>query len=237
VPRATASDPTCGAICTTSVATGVNRCAFGDASCGSPARPSYQPIWPFPDYAAASAWQTKSEMTGNQAWHLDANQTALGFVASFLRFPDVTRVTSSTVVGVDAYIGVGFVSPANTLMTAAVLHLVRYGPNLGDTVAGWEVVGTDDTDLSIDSPIYGTKVASRFVVGGHITGVDENIVVVPMTAGGVVVGPWASVSAGGDNSPWTADATVKGNELITIVAWTGGHVQTHERFAIHAVHS
>jgi hypothetical protein len=37
----------------------------------------YEPLWPFPRYAAAEVWRTGAG--GSQPWHLDANQTVLAF--------------------------------------------------------------------------------------------------------------------------------------------------------------
>ena len=47
-----------------------------------------------------------------------------------------------------------------------------FGP---DADSPWEVVGSDDTTFSVEQPAYGSTVQSPMLVGGHITGVDENI--------------------------------------------------------------
>ena len=43
------------------------------------------------------------------------------------------------------------------MVTAAVIHLLRFGP---EADVPWEVVGTRDTDLTLDTPGYGSTAAS-----------------------------------------------------------------------------
>ena len=75
------------------------------------------------------------------------------------------------------------------------MHLIRYGSG---TVVPWEVVGTDDTNFSLDVPAYGAKVASPAPVGGRITGVDENIrVTVQQLHSNGTLGVTCCVPAGG----------------------------------------
>jgi hypothetical protein len=76
-------------------------------------------------------------------------------------------------------------------------------------------------------------------VGGHITGVDESIVVsyhALFPRAGITAAP-APLPAGGNNSPWTETVTFSAKGVFTIVASTGGHLTQHERFAIQGVHT
>jgi hypothetical protein len=216
----------------------------GAASCGLPApgcegaAVSYEPLWPFTSYADAQQWQKVDGPAGHQPWHLDAGQTALLFTENYLGYEDITKVTSTLIDDQGAHIGVGYDDPNGKPRTAAVLHLVRYSATVGDTNAPWEVVGSDDTDFSLEQPDYGSQVGSPMTVGGHISGVDENIVVVVRDQSGAIVsGEVASVAAGGQNSPWHTTAAFSGSGVLTIVAFTGGHLIQHERFAIQGVHT
>jgi len=214
---------------------GIGSCALPIPGCDNVAV-IYQPLWPFATYADEQAWQAASSSGGAQPWHLDAGQTALPFAQNYLGFTDITTVTSTTMDDQGAHIGVGYPTPSGTLHTAAVLHLVRYSKTVGDTAAGWEVVGSDDTDFSLEQPAYGSTVSSPVTVGGHITGVDENITVVvlpqaPNSSSG------AGLPAGGQNTPWQLSVTFTQSGVLTIVASTGGHLTQHERFAIQGVHT
>jgi hypothetical protein len=190
----------------------------------------YQPLWPFADYAQASAWLAASHAQGSQPWHLDAGQTALAFTRSYLRFTEITMVTSSRTDGQGAHVGVGYRNPAGAIATAAVLHLVRYGTAPD---SGWEVVGSDDTTFSLEQPAYGSEVSSPIVAGGHITGVDEAVrLAVRSQDGSLVSSATPSIPAGGQNQPWQGTVSFTGTGVLTIVASTGGHLQGVERFAI-----
>ena len=206
-------------------------CPFADLGCT--ASSYYEPLWPFTGQAQVAAWQ---QQNGSQPWHLDAGQTALNFVRGYLGFTDIVAITSTNVSGTEARIGVGYPNPAGQPHTAAVLHLVRYGSG---STAPWEVVGSDDTDFSLEQPAYGSAVGTSFAVGGHITGVDENVrVQVRDSARAVISRGDLSVAAGGDNSPWQISPVgIDGSGVLTIVAWTGGHLTEHERFAIQGVHA
>ncbi|HJQ03604.1 MAG TPA: hypothetical protein VJ851_18565 [Jatrophihabitans sp.] len=193
----------------------------------------YQPLWPFTDYAQATSWLAANHAQGSQPWHLDAAQTALAFTRSYLKFTEITMVTSSRTDGQGAHVGVGYRNPAGALATAAVLHLVRYGTAAD---SGWEVVGSDDTTFSLEQPAYGSTVSSPVVAGGHITGVDEAILLAVRNQAGTVVSSSApSIPAGGSNQPWHGTVTFNGTGVLTIVASTGGHLQAVERFAIQGV--
>jgi hypothetical protein len=214
-------------------------CFFAEFNCKVPAGYLfYEPLWPFVNYAQARQWQTVDGPAGHQPWHDSASSTALSFVNGYLGFSDIDLVTSTSVAGDEARIGVGYKLPNGQKHTAAVLHLIRYSPTVGDSTAGWEVVGSDDTDFSLEQPAYGSQVSSPMTVGGHITGVDENIVVdVKDSSGSVLTRTAAGVAAGGQNSPWHASVSFHGSGVLTIVAFTGGHLTQHERFAIQGGHT
>jgi hypothetical protein len=196
---------------------------------------SYQPLWPFTDEAAARAWQVSYHSGGHQPWHLDADQTALAFVR-FLGFGEIDRVTSRTVKAADARVTVGYRSgETGEGGTAAVLHLIRIGQAPD---APWEVVGTDDTDLSLTTPVYGARVSSPLSVGGKITGVDESIrVEIRQPSTDAVLGRFCCIAAGGRNSAWSARVPFRGatDPVLTVVASTGGHLAAVERFAVTGV--
>ena len=200
----------------------------------APWRFAYQPLWPFPSAAAAEAWRL-SATTGTQPWHASADQTALMFTQGFLGFTELDLVTSHTGTATDAHVGVGGPTEGTATSTAAVIHLVRFGPAAD---APWEVVGTDDTTLSLTTPRYGASVGQTVAVGGQITGVDESIhVQFRQPTEPSLLGDRCCVPGGGDRQPWSTTVTVQGasDPVATIVAWTGGHVRSVERFAVTAV--
>jgi hypothetical protein len=190
----------------------------------------YQPLWPFANLADVKVWQASYRNGGHQPWHLSATATAQAFVAS-LGFTEIDTITSQRTDSDGAHIGVGYVDPNGTKRTAAVLHLVRFGTG---TDWPWEVVGSDDTDFSLEKPDYGSVVSSPVTVGGHITGVDENIKVsVRQVSTEKPIGQACCTPAGGVNQPWSTKVSFSASEpVITIVASTGGHLLSVERFAI-----
>lgn len=195
----------------------------------------YQPLYPFASRADALAWMRSYHSGGHQPWHLDAAATARAFTTGFLGFTGIDQVTSSVGGSRGAYIGVGHHEPDGDGHTAAVLHLVRFGP---EADAPWEVVGTDDTTFSIDTPAYGERVSSPVIVGGHVTGVDESIrVAVRQLSSERPLGQSAAVPAGGHHHPWLASVRFAGasDPTLTIVASTGGHRHDVERFAVQGV--
>lgn len=207
-------------------------CYFGDTGCdGSPSHVFYEPLWPFANYAQAQQWEKVGRPSGASPWHADATATALFFTDNVLGFTDITEVTSVKITGGEAHIGVGYPSPTGQPHTAAVLHLVRYGSG-----GPWEVVGSDDTDFSIEQPAYGSAVTSPMTVGGRITGTDESITISVLTQGArrETIPPFP---AGGDGAPWIARMPFSRSGVLIIVASTGGHVTAHERFAIQGVHT
>ncbi len=192
----------------------------------------YQPLWPFGSYAEAEQWRTTAG--GSQPWHLDAGQTALNFTRSYLGFTEMTLATGTRTDSRGAHVGIGYRDPNGQPRTAATLHLVRYGTA---SDSPWEVVGSDDTTLSLEQPAYGSKVSSPMAIGGHITGVDENIVV-SVLASQSDRSTVARVPAGGDHTAWTTGpVTFSQRGVLTLVASTGGHLQQVERFAIQGVHT
>ncbi|HEX3287434.1 MAG TPA: hypothetical protein VHT50_22930, partial [Mycobacterium sp.] len=142
---------------------------------------------------------------------------------------------SLSVDGDGAHVGVGYVNPNGIRQTAAVLHLVRFGT---DRDSPWEVVGSDDTTFSLETPDYGSVVTSPMSVGGHITGVDESIrVSVYQLSSSAALRTTCCTPAGGVNQPWSTTVSFSGvtDPVITIVASTGGHLLAVERFAIQGV--
>jgi len=194
-----------------------------------------QPLWPFSTLAQAQTWERDFRSGGHQPWHLDPDQTALSFTQGYLGFHDVNRVSSHTVSGRDARIGVGLSTPEGARGTAAVIHLVRYG---ADPDAPWEVVGTDDTTFSLTMPAYGSVVHSPAPTGGRITGVDESVrVQIRQPSSAAPLGTSCCTPAGGSAQPWHASVPFAGasDPVLTIVASTGGHISSVERFTVTAV--
>ncbi|MEU4607367.1 hypothetical protein AB0F43_30650 [Kribbella sp. NPDC023972] len=196
---------------------------------------AYQPLWPFASVAEADTWQQAYRDDGEQPWHLDADETALSFTTGFLGFTEIDRVVSRSIRGDEAWISVGYDSDEGRGSVAAVIHLARIGQ--GDD-APWEVVGTRDTTLILERPRYAALVSSPITVGGRITGVDESIRIDIRQAGKErSLGSSCCEPGGGEKQPWSTRVTFRGADAgaVTIVASTGGHVQTVERFAITAV--
>jgi hypothetical protein len=201
---------------------------------GAGAEFGYPPLWPFSSQAEVDAWRQQHAASGTQPWHLDAGATALAFTTGYLGFGEVDQVVGSDVRDREAWISVGYDAGSGP-STAAIVHLVRFGP--GDD-APWEVVGTRDTDLTLDTPGYGSQVSSTVTVGGRITGVDENLrVQVRQASSEAAIGEACCLPAGGEDAPWRTTVSFSGatDPALTIVVSTGGHVQGVERFAITAV--
>lgn len=191
---------------------------------------AHQPLWPFADAAEVRGWQDAYRTGGHQPWHLDAGATALSFTQGYLGFPGVDRVTSTTTAGDDTWIGVGFTLPDGRGSTAAEMHLARWGSGPD---APWEVVGTRDATLVLDTPSYGSVARSPLTVGGTVTGVDESLRVRVLGLAGPV-GESCCLPAGGEASRWSTTVPFTGaaNGTLTVVVSTGGHVADVERFAI-----
>ena len=128
---------------------------------------------------------------------------------------------------------VGYETGPGQLSTAAVVHLVRFGPSPD---APWEVVGTTDDALTLDTPRYGSDLPSSIVVGGTMTGVDESIqVAVRQISTPDPLGTYCCVPSGGERAWWETPPVPLGgatDPAVTVVAWSGGHVQDVEVFAI-----
>lgn len=206
------------------------------ATPGTPARSAglptgYLPLYPFASLAEVRRWQAGYESGGYQPWHLSADITATSF-AAFLGYADVTQVAHRTVSSSDAHVAIGIKLPNGTISTAAIIHLVRFGSG---RYAPWEVVGTDDTTFTLDSPAYGSTASSPVTVGGKITGVDESIgITVRRLSAQGPAGSYCCRAAGGTRSPWSARVAFRAapGEVITIAAATGGHVAAVERFTV-----
>jgi hypothetical protein len=228
------------------VSVAVSGCSGGASSTAASATPPgsspgaashglgrFQPLWPFASAEEARAWQRSYRSGGHGPWHLSAEETALAF-AGFLGFAEIDRVTSRTVRDGDARIGVGSRGQEGTT-TAAVLHLVRVGDGAD---APWEVVGTDDRELTLTTPAYGAAVSSPVAVGGEITGVDESLrLAVHQRSSEAPIGRFCCVPAGGFPGRWSAKVPFQGagDQVLTIVVSTGGHVAEVERFAVTGV--
>ena len=193
----------------------------------------FTPLWPFAGAADAAAWQRAYRAGGSQPWHLDPAATALAFTADHLGYPELDRVTSRTVTGSEAWIGVGAARPDGTAATAAVVHLARLGAGAD---APWEVVGTRDSTLTLTTPAYGATVSSPVTVGGRVTGVDESLAVQVRSRQGRLLGRVRGLPAGGDRTPWSAQVaySAPAGTVLTIAVSTGGHLAAVERFAVTA---
>lgn len=194
---------------------------------------AYQPMFPFGSPTEAADWQQSGGAT-RQPDRLDAGKTALAF-AQFLGYTDIDRVVSVANDAKGAHVSVGYDSEGSRLGTAAVVHLIRYGAG---TTAPWEVVGTDDTDFTIDTPRYGATVSSPFAVGGVITGIDESITVhVQQLHANGNFDEQCCIAAGGTKMRWSGSLTFAQptDPVLIVSAVTGGHIQANERFAVTAV--
>ncbi|HUL28489.1 MAG TPA: hypothetical protein VLW44_22230 [Streptosporangiaceae bacterium] len=196
---------------------------------------AYQPLFPFGSLAAVRAWQASYASGGHAPWHLNPGLTALAFTQGYLGFTRIDKVAALRISGGDAHVTVGFHRPDGHVSAAAVVHLVQYGS--GKNVP-WEVVGTDDTTLTLDVPAYGGTAISPVRIGGKITGVDESLRAEVHRLGSAgPVGSYCCHPAGGQATPWSFSVTfhAPAGQVITIVVHTGGHVAAVERFAITGV--
>jgi hypothetical protein len=191
----------------------------------------FAPLWPFASAGDAVAWQRAADPGGHQPWHYDPGATATTFAQSYLGYTEVDRVTSVRTAGDEAWVGVG----ADPGFPAAVLHLEQIGTG---APRPWEVVGSEDTTLSLTTPPYGTTAHAPLTVGGLITGVDEALQVQVRTlAAAQPIGRAGPIAAGGQAQPWTATVPLASPHpgLLTVAVSTGGHRFAVERFAITAV--
>ncbi|MFC9995126.1 hypothetical protein [Nocardia sp. NPDC127526] len=199
---------------------------------------AYQPLWPFADAAGAAAWQQSYREGGHQPWHLDPAATALGFARDYLGYANIDRVVQVQTKGEEAWVTVGYDDPAEPggdAFPAAKLHLVRLGA--GDD-APWEIVGTDDTTLTLTTPKYGARITSPVTVGGRITGVDESLdIQIRQLAQQAPIGTTGMIPAGGTDTPWTGTVNFSAScpGTLTVAVATGGHIEEVERFAVTGV--
>lgn len=191
----------------------------------------YLPLWPFAAQADADRWLAEDRPAGIDLWHADPRATALKFSREFLDFTDLDRTTTVTEQAREAWVGVGQANPNGEPVTVANLHLARLGP---DAEAPWEVVGTEDTYLTIERPPYGSPVQPVTEVGGRISGVDESLRVQARQQSAGLVGEFCCVPAGGEQEPWSATLSIAATPpgAVTVVVSTGGHYAQIERFAI-----
>lgn len=192
----------------------------------------YQPLYPFASYADVQGWQASYRTGGHQPWHLSADQTALSFTQGYLGFTEITKVARHTVGVGDARVTVGLPLPNGKISDAATIHLVKWGAG---QQAPWEVVGTDDTTLTLDVPVYGSALSSPVAVRGTITGVDESLRAEVRTLGSASpAGTFCCRAAGGSASPFSLSVRfhATSGRVVTIVVHTGGHVAAVERFAV-----
>jgi hypothetical protein len=193
-----------------------------------------QPLYPFADRAEVDAWVSTPADQRRPAAAADPESVALAFAHDYLGFTEIDTVTSRELQGDEAWIGVGS-RPEGTELTAAVVHVVRWGTA---SDAPWEVVGTRDNDLTLETPAYASEVSSPVDVGGRITGVDESLRVrVHQLGSDGPIGEACCLAAGGTASPWSTTVSYQDptRETLTIVVSTGGHVQDVERFAVTGV--
>lgn len=231
VAATSTAPPTATGSATTAPASPTGGAAPAPATDAAAGRPL---LWPFADAAAARTWQEGSRVGGSQPWHLDSAATALGFTQGYLGFAGLDRVTTKEGEGAETWVGVGYRTPDGRDATAAVLHLVRLGT---EKDAPWEVVGTRDTTLVIDTPAYGSAAQWPLTVGGMITGVDESLHVRVLGRDGPVADSCCA-PAGGERTPWSVTVPRQGAPgpgALTVVVATGGHAVDVERFAITAV--
>ncbi|RMI28211.1 hypothetical protein EBN03_31400 [Nocardia stercoris] len=205
----------------------------------APAAPhfGYQPLWPFTSVTQARAWQQEANPGGHQPWHLDAGLVTQMFTQQYLGYPNVDKILRTDVRGDQSWVSVGFDNGEGSTTTAAVVHLVRIGAGADRP---WEVVGTEDTTLSLTTPGYGSAMTSPLTAGGTVTGVDESLRV--QVRGGPSpqqpVGEVSGIPAGGTNAPWSV--TIPLHPIcpgtFTVAVSTGGHVARVEHFAVTGVH-
>jgi hypothetical protein len=189
--------------------------------------PGHLALWPFTSTGEELDWQSAYASSGTDAWHLDADATAIRFATDYLGFADMNTVTSREAVSGTIEIGVGFGEPGNA--TAAVITLER-----SSTSSPWEATGATSSALSITSPTAGAGVSSNITVSGLITGVDENIKVTVRQLGTTPIAESCCQPAGGTNTPWSNSVAVSNAQpgVAVIVASTGGHLEAVEKFVV-----
>jgi hypothetical protein len=188
--------------------------------------PGQLALWPFTSTRDEVSWQSAYQASGVDAWHLDADATAVKFATDYLGFTNMSTVTSRTEGSAKVEIGVGFGPPGNA--TAAVITVQRSSSD-----APWEATGATSPVLSISSPAAGATVGSTVTVSGQIIGVDESITVSVRQQGNNPVGQHCCQPAG-TGTPWSIAVALSSSQpgVAAIVASTGGHLETVEKFAV-----
>lgn len=208
-----------------------------DASTAAPAPTAsafaYQPLWPFASQEEADRWRRQDAAQGHSPWHADAAATALAFTQNYLGFAEIDRTTTFTEQDAEAWVGVGHELGDGNPMTVATIHLARFGTAAD---APWEVVGSRDEVLTLETPRYGSTVGPVIEAGGTITGVDESLhLQIRQSTQPEVLGDECCVPAGGEAQRWSARVTTTTPAqpgALTLVVWTGGHIAEVERFAV-----
>lgn len=191
------------------------------------------PIWPFSNPQEARNWQESYRQGGHSPWHVDAAFTAVAFTQGYLGFTELDQAIKTDIRGQDALVQVGF-SPqeGQTPQVAATVHLIKYGsgPN-----TPWEVVGAEGSGIAVTTPEYGTAAHSPAMVSGTLTDAAGNVQIRFLQPGSEK--PLAESQAIPVAGAWrtTVPFTAKPDQVITVVAATGGHVADVERFAVTAV--
>ena len=193
---------------------------------------SFEPLFPFANLAHAQAWQRAYASRGHEPWHLSPELTAVAFSQAYLGFSEISKVAGHSVSQGDARVAVGLTLPDGRVSSAAIVRLVRYGSGNN---APWEVVGTDDTTITLDTPANGATVASPVKIAAAVTGVDEYLRAEAHTVGaGQPLGTFCCQPAGSRANPWSLTVPFRANsgQVVTVVVHTGGHVAPTERFAV-----
>ena len=196
----------------------------------------FLPLWPFGGVLDAIAWQREALPGGHQPWRLSPDLTALAFTTGYLGFDTIDASLGTTVRDDEAWVRVGRRGPNGIDHVAAVVHLARIGAG---TDRPWEVVGTEDSTLTLDIPAYGARVTSPVTVGGVITGVDESLRVQVRGPGAAsLLGEVAGIPAGGEQQPWSARVSFRASSgtVRTVVVSTASRAGPGvSRFAITGV--
>ncbi|MFI6600255.1 hypothetical protein ACIBHX_28760 [Nonomuraea sp. NPDC050536] len=203
------------------------------SSSGTAQKVENQPLWPFSDPQQVRNWQRSYRTGGHSPWHVDAAFTAVAFTQGYLGFTELDQAIKTDIHGGDAFVQVGF-SPqeGEKPQVAATVHLIKYGSG-PDTP--WEVVGAESSDITIKAPEYGTAAESPVMVAGTVNRTAGNVQILFYQPGHEK--PIAESRAIPVAGSWqtTVPFTAQTDQVITVVAATGGHVADVERFAVTAI--
>ena len=193
-----------------------------------------QPLWPFRTFADAEAWRAAAA-EGHQPWHADAAGTAALFTTSFLGFTEIDEITSTDVRADEAWIGVGYREEAGRPpVTSAVVHLVRFGPH-ADSPWRWSAPATPASRWTPPATGPASRHRPRSAARSRAWTSAWSCRCASRRRGPARRGP---VRAGGRRGlPWQTTVAWSGasDPALTVVVWTGGHVQDVERFAVTGV--